>query len=30
MKELAKAEQESIAMKFKQQESNPIGEKYCK
>jgi len=28
MKELARAEQESIAAKFKQQESNPIGEKY--
>lgn len=28
LKELAKAEQESVAAKFKQQESNPIGEKY--
>lgn len=28
LKELAKAEQESIAYKFQQQESNPIGEKY--
>jgi len=28
LKELAKAEQESISAKFKQQESNPIGEKY--